>query len=127
MRLQHIAFLLSLFCTSAVAQNNRDQVMFMMPNADTCAKILPLEAVQERYRFIDEDVKKLREYGVVQGWLQGYVTAANAYHPNSNGDMAKNMNAKDLMNWVFSYCRTTPTATFFDIHNALVRALKFVQ
>jgi hypothetical protein len=108
-------------CLSAGAAHAKQDlvVMFWKPNADTCAKILPLEAVQKQFRATDEDARKMREYGVLAGWIQGYVTATNAYHPKSKGNFAPTLNAGDVMNWLFSFCRSDPGADFYAIFNAL--------
>jgi hypothetical protein len=106
------------------AQDDKRLVYFMMPNADTCAKILPLETVQTQYRLTNEDALKLREYGIVVGWLQGYVSGINAFNDKSDGNSHKGMSGRDLMNWLFSFCRASPTAKMSDIINALHKALK---
>lgn len=97
MRLLQLTFWIALISTAAFAQDEPQGAMFWMPDANTCAKILPLEAVQNTYRLDAEEVRNAVQYAMVIGWLLGYVSATNAHHPQSNGGLLKGMNAKDLM------------------------------
>lgn len=115
-----ISVLLVSFAKAQVDGN----VKIWMPNASSCAKILPLETVQKQYRLTEEDAKKIRDYGMVLGWIQGYITATNMYNPKADGDVASNLSAGDWMNWLFNYCRHSPTAAYVDILNALNKAMK---
>lgn len=118
-----LAFAL-LFAAVAVTNAQGRQVHFMTPNANSCAKILPLETVQKQYRLNEDDARKIQEYAMVIGWLQGYVSGINSFHEKSDGNSHKSMTAGDLMNWLFSFCRASPTADISDIINALHKALK---
>src|SRR4029077_9146223 len=106
------------------AQDEPQGAMFWMPDANTCAKILPLEAVQNTYRLDAEEVRNAVQYGIVIGWLLVYVSATNAHHPQSNGDLLKGMNARDLMSWIFSFCHSDPAADYFAIVDGINKAMK---
>jgi hypothetical protein len=125
MRILQLAFGLALISSAAFAQQDEPQgPIFWMPDANTCAKILPLEAVQNNYRLNAEEVRNAVQYAMVIGWLQGYVSATNAHHPQSNGDLVKGMNVRDLMSWVFSFCRYDPDADYFAIVDGINKAMK---
>jgi hypothetical protein len=63
------------------------------------------------------------KYGVLSGWFMGYYSAVNAYDLNSNGDATGTMKPRDIMIWLFSYCRNNPRGMFVDALNALDKAL----
>lgn len=122
-----LVFVALFFFTSVAighTQNANRQFFITQPNADTCTKILTLEPYRSSFRLSADDVHKAMEYKLVAGWFIGYLSAVNAFHPQSDGRIAAGMTGQDFMAWAFSYCRANPASTFVDLFNAFNKAFK---
>ena len=127
MRVLGLLCLVFCFGASASAQQPRGQVTFIVPHANTCAKILALQSVQTSFKTTPENIAKVQEYKSFAGWLEGYISAANSYHPKSPGDFSNGLTTKDMVNWFFSYCRENPRATFLQAYKAFNASLRITE
>ena len=95
------------------------------PSAGTCAKLLPLEALQTKDGVLIRpgDIDAVSDHSGISGWLGGYFSAVNQFDPATDGNIMKGLKPRDLINWVFSHCRANPSDTFEDAVNALYKVL----
>jgi LysR family transcriptional regulator of gallate degradation len=96
---------------------------FLLPGSAACAKLLPLEKLHGKGRD-RATFGQLQAYEEVKGWLQGYFTAANIFDGRGDGDFTKALKPRDLMTWMFGYCRSNPTKGLMDGVAELHRSLR---
>jgi hypothetical protein len=63
-------------------------------------------------------------FGVMAGWVQGYLSAYNRMAENGKSSVTSLMSVNDIMRWMSAYCRDNPSMDIYAGTEELIRKLE---